>query len=337
MEAPPVDPNDPLASWVPYIREASERFDMPEAWIRAVMVRESGGRAMVNGKPVTSPAGAIGLMQVMPGTYGDLREAYGLGPDPTDPRDNILAGTAYLREMYDLFGAPGFLAAYNCGPACYASHLAGKHKLPRETRLYLAAISPTLDKAAPRARSQSENAVIEVAVVPDKPAVPVAKPVPKAETAVAERARSSAPQAAPAAEAPIQFAAVMPPASPARASLPAPVAVQVQAPLQAAAPKPVPAPQPVEQAVAEAPASLPAVPRPSIPTQLAGATDWKTERTPSRPGVLVAEAVLPPDATTRGERVIIRFVSQRKDGCGSLQGRDRACVIQSAQAADKES
>ena len=178
----PIDPRDPLAPWIPHIREASERFDMPEKWIRAVMMRESGGRATVNGRTITSSAGAIGLMQVMPGTYGLMRAQYGLGADPADPRDNILAGTAYLREMYDLFGAPGFLAAYNCGPACYASHLAGKQKLPRETRQYIAALTPVLRGAGPREPSQSAGAsAIEVAVVPAEDS----RPAPRPRTAVA--------------------------------------------------------------------------------------------------------------------------------------------------------
>ena len=42
-----------------------------------------------------APAGAIGLMQVMPDTWAGLRVRYRLGGDPYDPRDNILAGTAY--------------------------------------------------------------------------------------------------------------------------------------------------------------------------------------------------------------------------------------------------
>ncbi|MCC5967787.1 MAG: transglycosylase SLT domain-containing protein, partial [Natronohydrobacter sp.] len=63
-----------------------------------------------------SHAGAMGLMQVMPGTWAELRAAHQLVDDPFDPRDNILAGAAYLRQMYDRFGSPGFLAAYNAGP-----------------------------------------------------------------------------------------------------------------------------------------------------------------------------------------------------------------------------
>jgi len=62
-----------------------------------------------------SRKGAMGLMQIMPGTWADLRARYGLGADPYDSHDNILAGTAYIRELYDRYGAPGFLAAYNAG------------------------------------------------------------------------------------------------------------------------------------------------------------------------------------------------------------------------------
>lgn len=139
---PPFDPNDP---WRDHIQEASERFDVPEAWIRAVMRRESGGRAFAsNGRPLRSPAGAIGLMQVMPATYEYLRWRHDLGPDVSDPRDNVLAGTAYLREMYDLFGSPGFLAAYNCGPGCYQAVQEGRQRLPRETQAYLAALTPAV-------------------------------------------------------------------------------------------------------------------------------------------------------------------------------------------------
>ena len=112
--------------------------------------QESGGRATVKGKAITSPAGAVGLMQVMPATYAELRDRHGLGPTPTDPRDNIMAGTAYLREMYDQFGSPGFLAAYNCGPACFTAVQAGRQRLPKETRQYVAALAPVVAKTAPR-------------------------------------------------------------------------------------------------------------------------------------------------------------------------------------------
>ena len=127
-----------------HIDEASRRFDVPEQWIRAVMQVESGGRTHLNGRPITSSAGAMGLMQVMPATYVYLRDRYGLGHDPHNPRDNILAGTAYIREMYDQFGTPGFLAAYNAGPGRYGQHLRYGRPLPRETQRYVAMIYPQI-------------------------------------------------------------------------------------------------------------------------------------------------------------------------------------------------
>src|SRR3546814_19834934 len=63
-----------------------------------------------------SPKGAMGLRRLMPDTWASLRVRLGLGANPYDPRDNILAGAAYLREMHDRYGSPGFLAAYNAGP-----------------------------------------------------------------------------------------------------------------------------------------------------------------------------------------------------------------------------
>ena len=122
-----------------YIAEAAQRFQIPERWIRAVMQAESAGNARA-----VSSAGAIGLMQIMPGTWAELRTAHGFGSDPFDRRENILAGTAYLRQMYDQFGAPGFLAAYNAGPGRYAEHLRTGRILPRETRRYVAALSRAL-------------------------------------------------------------------------------------------------------------------------------------------------------------------------------------------------
>jgi hypothetical protein len=143
---PPGPEEDP---WGPYIREAGTRFAVPERWIRAVMHQESGGREYMNGQPITSDAGAAGLMQVMPATYAELRDRYNLGDDPYNPHDNILAGTAYIREMYDQFGSPAFLAAYNAGPQRVADYMAGRSNLPNETVNYLASITPHLGNEVP--------------------------------------------------------------------------------------------------------------------------------------------------------------------------------------------
>lgn len=139
----------PVERWSGYIAEASARFAVPEEWIRRVMKAESGGETMLSGRPIVSPAGAMGLMQLMPGTWRDLREAYGLGADPHDPHDNIIAGTAYLRAMYERFGYPGLFGAYNAGPARYAGHLATGRRLPAETIAYVAAITNAPPPAPP--------------------------------------------------------------------------------------------------------------------------------------------------------------------------------------------
>ena len=143
----PGTPDDP---WGPYIAEAAARYQIPERWIREVMRQESGGHEYgSDGLPITSGAGAMGLMQVMPLTYDTLRRQYGLGPDPYDPHDNILAGAAYIRDMYAVFGSPGFLAAYNAGPDRLATYLAGNGSLPGETVNYLASVAPRLGNNVP--------------------------------------------------------------------------------------------------------------------------------------------------------------------------------------------
>jgi len=131
-----------VATWQPAIREASLRFGIPIAWIERVMRSESGGQTHRNHRPIRSSAGAMGLMQLMPATWAEMRARLGLGSDPDGPRDNILAGTFYLRLMYDRFGYPGLFAAYNAGPKRYAEHLAGQRPLPRETIGYLASVAP---------------------------------------------------------------------------------------------------------------------------------------------------------------------------------------------------
>jgi cell division septation protein DedD len=146
---PPGPPSDP---WGPYIREASARFDIPDRWIREVMRQESGGRPNA-----TSPVGAMGLMQVMPGTYREIRGRVGdLGDDPYHPWNSIMAGTFYLRQMYDLYGSPAFLAAYNAGPRRLEDYLWGGRGLPNETRNYVARIGPRIEGSSPQRRAAPE-------------------------------------------------------------------------------------------------------------------------------------------------------------------------------------
>ncbi len=160
---PPGPPSDP---WGPWIREASARFDVPEAWIREVMRQESGGRP-----GVTSRAGAMGLMQVMPGTYRELQARHGLGDDPYHPYDSLMAGTAYIRQMYDLFGSPAFLAAYNAGPGRLEGFLYNRRGLPTETRNYVARVGPGVIRHSPGRRAPAEvYAAAEIPIrVPEGP------------------------------------------------------------------------------------------------------------------------------------------------------------------------
>ena len=139
---------DPVAATV---TEAAQRSGIPASWIRAVMQAESGGDVRA-----VSPKGAMGLMQIMPETWATLRLRYGLGADPFDPHDNIIAGAAYLRELHDRYGSPGFLAAYNAGPARYEDHLATGQPLPAETRSYVALLAPMV----------GDGVISDVAVVP---------------------------------------------------------------------------------------------------------------------------------------------------------------------------
>ena len=119
------------------VADAARRFAIPEAWIWAVMRAESNGDARA-----VSRVGAMGLMQIMPATWANLRARYRLGADPFDPRDNILAGAGYLREMHDRYGnVTAMLAAYNAGPGRYDEHLSRGRPLPTETLAYLAKLA----------------------------------------------------------------------------------------------------------------------------------------------------------------------------------------------------
>jgi len=152
-----------VAQWSGEIMEASRRFGVPRQWISRVMQAESGGHLALNGAPITSRAGAMGLMQLMPGTWAEMRRLHGLGPDPYEPRDNILAGTAYLKRMYERFGYPGVFVAYNAGPEWYARHLATGAPLARETVAYVAAVAGRTGSMVPAA---SRSAEAELAAKP---------------------------------------------------------------------------------------------------------------------------------------------------------------------------
>lgn len=138
------------------LTEASNRFRLPVHWLRAVMRAESGGDA----KSVSSK-GAIGLMQLMPATYAELRTRYGLGAHPFDPHDNIQAGGAYLRELLDHYGEHGFLAASNAGPGRYGDYMRDRPlaaERPEYAQRIASALSFGANSAAPYATSSGNRA-----------------------------------------------------------------------------------------------------------------------------------------------------------------------------------
>ena len=172
-----------IARWEPYIKEAAARFQIPAAWIRAVMIVESRGHTtLTEGAPITSPKGAMGLMQVMPASWQTVHDAYALGTDPYEPRSNILAGAAILRLLYTQYGYPGLFAAYNDGPGDVDARRQAGQALPDETAAYVMEIAhilrtghrrvddPPVDKrafAAPADDGVTEAALPRAAESPD--------------------------------------------------------------------------------------------------------------------------------------------------------------------------
>ncbi|MFA7307488.1 MAG: lytic transglycosylase domain-containing protein [Hyphomicrobium sp.] len=152
--ARPVNTAAARGPFAAFVAEASQRFGIPAAWIRAVMRAESFSDVRA-----ISPKGAIGLMQIMPETWAALRQRYRLGADPYDAHDNIIAGVGYLRELHDRYGISGFLAAYNAGPARWEEHLTTGRPLPAETRAYLSRLAPIVGGGS------ADDTVILAAVV----------------------------------------------------------------------------------------------------------------------------------------------------------------------------
>jgi len=127
--------------WDDLVRQAAERNALPATWVRAVLQAESAGDPHA-----VSGAGAMGLMQLMPGTWKDVRRTLNLGADPFDPHDNIAAGAAYLRWLHDRYGDAGFLAAYNAGPTRYDDYLTTGRPLPGETVSYVEFVTQLMKK-----------------------------------------------------------------------------------------------------------------------------------------------------------------------------------------------
>ena len=112
---------------------------------------------MLNGRPITSSAGAMGLMQVMPGTYSDLRNRYALGGDVTMPRDNILAGTAYLRQMYERSAIRLCSPPITLGRGASMPIFAGQAASQRDYGSYVESIVPGVGTALVGTRGGTAN------------------------------------------------------------------------------------------------------------------------------------------------------------------------------------
>ena len=142
-------PAELIKRWHPITAKASRRFGVPLIWINAVMRLESGGRTMLSeNQRMISDKGALGLMQVLPGTFAEMRAQYGLGTDVFDPKNNINAGAAYLKWLRGKYGFPALFAAYNAGPGSVEAVMARTKVLPAETRLYMAGINKILGGGA---------------------------------------------------------------------------------------------------------------------------------------------------------------------------------------------
>jgi membrane-bound lytic murein transglycosylase B len=141
-------PTQLILRWKPFVAKASRHAGVPAAWINAVMRVESGGRTMLTEtQPMISSKGALGLMQVLPQTYQEMRAQYKLGPNPFDPKDNINAGAGYLRWLRSKYGYPTMFAAYNAGPGQVDDLLGAGKRLPAETQVYVARVGEILDKS----------------------------------------------------------------------------------------------------------------------------------------------------------------------------------------------
>ncbi|MBU6418193.1 MAG: transglycosylase SLT domain-containing protein [Proteobacteria bacterium] len=245
---PPGPPGDP---WGPYIKIAAAHFDIPAMWIRQVMRVESGGHEYSGGHLIVSSAGAMGLMQLEPGTYQEMAARYGLGNDPFNPLDNIMAGAAYIHEMYQIYGSPGFLAAYNAGPGRLDSFMNDNEPLPDETINYVAMIAPNIEGYYPERRSAADELALNTEPMGQDGGILPSGFTPEAPTP----AQLSAP---------VEIASLAPASGPATGNSSAPVSIPISSILPAVAQnQTAPAPSaPVQMASTQ---SVPVPPPVSVP------------------------------------------------------------------------
>jgi soluble lytic murein transglycosylase-like protein len=119
------------------VEEAAQLYNLDPHMIRAVMQAESSFDATA-----VSPVGAIGLMQLMPAVAAELGAT-----DPLDPRQNIMAGSRYLRQLLDAHrgNVRLALASYNAGPGNVAKY--GTIPPFKETQNYVKKVTGLLSDA----------------------------------------------------------------------------------------------------------------------------------------------------------------------------------------------
>ena len=136
-----VAPIDAQSAYDDIVAEAARLYELDPHMIRAVMQAESGFNAMA-----VSPVGALGLMQLMPAVAAELGVT-----DALDPRQNIMAGSRYLRQLLDAHrgNVRLALASYNAGPGNVAKY--GAIPPFKETQNYVKKVTALLSDARARA------------------------------------------------------------------------------------------------------------------------------------------------------------------------------------------
>jgi soluble lytic murein transglycosylase-like protein len=132
-----VDPVEPRHAYDDLISDAADKYDLDPHMIRAVMQAESAFDALA-----VSPVGALGLMQLMPALATELGVT-----DPMDPRQNVMGGSLYLRQLLDSHrgNVELALASYNAGPGNVAKY--GAIPPFKETQNYVKKVTALLADA----------------------------------------------------------------------------------------------------------------------------------------------------------------------------------------------
>src|SRR6185312_8033426 len=164
-----------LMDWGPLVAQAAQQNGVPFPLAMSVLNAESGGNPQA-----VSPAGAQGLMQLMPGTSAEMGVK-----NPLDPAQNIAGGVSYLGKMLHQFVSPhAALAAYNWGPGNVAKQ--GAAAAPASTQAY---VSKVMAAATPGAQTNETAPQQNISATASAPWA----------NALADNAASNNPQVAPSA------------------------------------------------------------------------------------------------------------------------------------------